>query len=814
MTREAQGGFSAEAYLDNSAAHGINLIRPEYLAALKHYCLSLREMGQTFYLANEIQRSLAVFGERDNAADPAAQSALRRLFRGCPEAIVAGGYTYATLRPRTGVRHYVRIHPERDQIESVSRTHYLQVKDSIVQGADIAARPGLQVNFAPYFQNYPKVNEAVEMGQGISFLNRQLSGQMYQNPESFRRALLRFLIGCKTGHLNILANDHLQDPELFTRELDAARAVLADVAPDTEYEAIAHDLRVHGFEPGWGDNAARIAENLGDLARVWSSPDASRMERMLGRLPFLSNILMVSPHGWFAQDGVLGRPDTGGQVTYVLDQARALEKRLKQRFKECGVPTAPKIVILTRLIPNADGTSCSTPREKVHGSDDCWIVRVPFHDPHGNVLNDWISRFHIWPFLRNFADQAKQVVVTEFFGKPDLIIGHYSDGNLVAHLMAKDLNTTHCAAVHALEKTKYLFSDLHWAGMEHQYHWSLHFTADLIAYNAADFIITSSFREIGGTGDEMGMFESYDCFSMPGLYRVISGLDPLLARYNIVPPGASEEYFYPYPEIERRHEGIRQRLDDLLFNAPPDAQILGTLNDPALPPIFAMSRVDKVKNLGGLVEIYGQSPTLRNTANLIILSSIVDPAESKDAEEIEQLHLIREKIEAYGLAGHVRWIAARLDKIETGEIYRVIADHRGVFAQPALMETFGLTVIEAMACGLPVVVTCFGGPAEIVEPGQSGEVVDPNEVAAFADALERTVSDPEAWQHRSTGGMARVAAGFNWPVHAERLLQLANVYAYWKFLDVMNRGALDQYIHTLYHAVYRPRVLDMTAELQ
>ncbi|NJL73270.1 MAG: glycosyltransferase [Candidatus Competibacteraceae bacterium] len=405
------------------------------------------------------------------------------------------------------------------------------------------------------------------------------------------------------------------------------------------------------------------------------------------------------------------------------------KKCLQRRFKESGIAGGPKIVILTRLIPNAEGTSCNTAREKVHGSDDCWILRVPFHDHHGNLLNDWVSRFHLWPYLRDFADRAKPAVVTELLGKPDLIIGHYSDGNLVAHLMAKDLDTTHCAAVHALEKTKYLFSDLHWSGMEHQYHWSLHFTADLIAYNAADFIITSSFREIGGTSDEMGMFESYDCFSMPGLYRVISGLDPLLARYNIVPPGASEEYFFPFLESDRRHEGIRQRLDDLLFTAPPAANVLGELKNPALPPIFAMSRVDKVKNLGGLVELYGKSPTLRHTANLILLSSIVDPAESKDAEEIEQLHLIREKIDAYGLHGHIRWIAARLDKIETGEIYRVIAGHRGVFAQPALMET-SAHVIEAMACGLPVVVTCFGGPAESWNPASQGRLRIPTTMNA------------------------------------------------------------------------------------
>ena len=41
------------------------------------------------------------------------------------------------------------------------------------------------------------------------------------------------------------------------------------------------------------------------------------------------------------------------------------------------------------------------------------------------------------------------------------------------------------------------------------------------------------------------------------------------------------------------------------------------------------------------------------------------------------------------------------------------ADKRGAFVQPALYEAFGLTVIEAMSCGLPTFATTCGGPAEV-----------------------------------------------------------------------------------------------------
>lgn len=51
---------------------------------------------------------------------------------------------------------------------------------------------------------------------------------------------------------------------------------------------------------------------------------------------------------------------------------------------------------------------------------------------------------------------------------------------------------------HALEKTKYEDSDAKWNSFEEKYHFSSQFTADLIAMNSADFIITSTYQEIAG----------------------------------------------------------------------------------------------------------------------------------------------------------------------------------------------------------------------------------------------------------------------------------------------------------------------------
>jgi sucrose synthase len=68
--------------------------------------------------------------------------------------------------------------------------------------------------------------------------------------------------------------------------------------------------------------------------------------------------------------------------------------------------------------------------------------------------------------------------------------------------------------------------------MDPTYHFSCQFTADLIAMNHADFIITSTYQEIAGNETRVGQYESMKAFTMPGLYRVVEvrGLQSVAAH--------------------------------------------------------------------------------------------------------------------------------------------------------------------------------------------------------------------------------------------------------------------------------------------
>jgi sugar transferase (PEP-CTERM/EpsH1 system associated) len=79
-----------------------------------------------------------------------------------------------------------------------------------------------------------------------------------------------------------------------------------------------------------------------------------------------------------------------------------------------------------------------------------------------------------------------------------------------------------------------------------------------------------------------------------------------------------------------------------------------------------------------------------------------------------------------------------------------------VFALPSLSEGTSLTLLEAMASGLPVVATAVGGTPEVVADGQTGFLVPPRDPAALAEALKQTLADQDAARRMGSAGRQTV----------------------------------------------------------
>ncbi|XP_020587320.1 sucrose synthase 7-like isoform X2 [Phalaenopsis equestris] len=426
------------------------------------------------------------------------------------------------------------------------------------------------------------------------------------------------------------------------------------------------------------------------------------------------------------------------------------------------------------------------------------------------VLKNWVSRFDIYPYLERYAQDASEKILDHLEGKPDLIIGNYTDGNLVASLMASKLGITQGTIAHALEKTKYEDSDIKWKQLDQKYHFSCQFTADIIAMNSADFIITSTYQEIAGSKDRPGQYESHNAFTLPGLCRFISGINVFNPKFNIASPGADQSVYFPHSQKQKRLTNFHPAIEELLYSQTENDEHIGYLTDRKKPIIFSMARLDTVKNISGLTEWYGKNKRLRELANLVVVAGLLDTSKSKDREEINEIKKMHSLIEKYQLKGHFRWIAAQTDRYRNGELYRCIADSRGVFVQPALYEAFGLTVIEAMNCGLPTFATNQGGPAEIVIDGISGFHINPNNGEEssnkIADFFEKCKEDSSYWHKYSTAGLVRIYESYTWKIYANKALNMGSIYGFWKQLNKEEKLAKQRYIQMFYTLHFRSLV--------
>lgn len=765
----------------------------------------LRSLGRPFLLRSDLQDLFAALCAEDGAA--LADSPLARIVAWAQEAALDDACLYLALRTRVARWSYLRIQAEGMVAEPIEVGEFLQFKERLARPAP-ADDWRLVVDLEPFGRGFPRLQEARSIGQGVTFLNRRLSSGLFQDLGEGDRHLFDFLRLHSWRGQQLMLSAQVEDVSGLRRALRAADELLAQRPAAAEWPALAAGLRGLGFEPGWGRTAVQMRDTMGLLLGILEAPNPDDFEAFLARVPMIFSVVILSPHGWFGQAKVLGRPDTGGQVVYILDQVRALEHEMRQRIADHGLDIEPQILVVTRLIPAAEGTTSDQRLEPIAGTGNARILRVPFRDRHGAVVPHWISRFELWPYLERFTADVERELPAELGGRPDLLVGNYSDGNLVATLLAQRLRVTQCNIAHALEKTKYLYSDLFWQDNEAQYHFACQFTADLIAMNAADFIITSTYQEIAGTADSVGQYEAHGAYTLPGLYRVEHGIDVFDPKFNIVSPGADPQVYFPPAAAGQRLDHLLAEIGELIDGRGTAEDVRGVLADPERPLLFTMARMDRIKNITGLVEWYANCPALRDVCNLLVVAGHIDPACSGDAEERAQIEHLHWLLDQHGLDGQVRWVGRHLDKELSGELYRVVAERRGAFVQPALFEAFGLTVIEAMSTGLPTFATCFGGPSEIIVDGVSGFHVDPNHGAAaasrMAEFFRRCAAEPGHWEQIASAALARVAAHYTWARYAERLMTLARVYGFWKYVTDLERAETRRYLDLFYGLQFRP----------
>ncbi|RZB62098.1 sucrose synthase 7-like [Glycine soja] len=753
------------------------------------------------HVMDDVEKTVEDKAERKKLLD----GMLGYIFSCTQEAAVVPPYVAFAVRPNPGFWEYIKVNADDLQVEGIEAVEYLKYKEMIFDEKWANDENALELDFGAIDFSTPQMVLSSSIGNGLNFTTKILTSRLSGSCQSIN-PLLDYLLSLNYQGENLMIKDTLNTMPKLQQALKVAEAYVSALNKDTAYQKFEDRFKEWGFDKGWGNTAGRVKETMKLLSEVLESADPVKLESLFSRLPNMFNIVILSIHGYFGQADVLGLPDTGGQVVYILDQVRALEEELLHKIELQGLDVKPQILVVTRLIPDAKGTTCNQELEPVTNTKHSNILRVPFYTDKG-MLRQWVSRFDIYPYLERFSQDATAKIFDLMEDKPDLIIGNYTDGNLVSSLMASKLGVTQATIAHALEKTKYEDSDAKWMAFDEKYHFSCQFTADIISMNAADFIITSTYQEIAGSKQKPGQYETHTAFTMPGLCRAVSGINVFDPKFNIAAPGADQSVYFPSTAKEQRLTSFHPAIEELLYSKDDNEEHIGLLEDMKKPIIFSMARLDKVKNLSGLVEWYARNKRLRSLVNLVVVGGFFNPAKSKDREETEEIKKMHFLMKEYNLKGQFRWIAAQTDRYRNSELYRCISDTKGAFVQPALYEAFGLTVIEAMNCGLPTFATNQGGPAEIIVDGVSGFHIDPyngdESSDKIADFFEKCKTDSQHWNRMSKAGLQRINECYTWKIYAKKVLNMGSIYGFWRRLNREQKLAKERYIHMFYNLQFR-----------
>ncbi|RLM69612.1 hypothetical protein C2845_PM17G05470 [Panicum miliaceum] len=252
--------------------------------------------------------------------------------------------------------------------------------------------------------------------------------------------------------------------------------------------------------------------------------------------------------------------------------------------------------------------------------------------------------------------------------------------------------------------------------------------------------------------------------------RGVSCLGRYMPRMVVIPPGMD----FSYVDAQDLADGDGD-LQALIIPGkakkpmPPIwSEVLRFFTNPHKPMILALSRPDPKKNVTTLLKAYGESRHLRELANLTLILGNRDDIEEMSGGAATVLTAVLKLIDRYDLYGQVAY-PKHHKQTDVPHIYRPAAKTKGVFINPALVEPFGLTLIEAAAYGLPVVATQNGGPVDILKALHNGLLVDPHDAAAITDALLSLLADKARWLECRRDGLRNIHR-FSWPHHCRLYL--------------------------------------------
>jgi sucrose-phosphate synthase len=446
---------------------------------------------------------------------------------------------------------------------------------------------------------------------------------------------------------------------------------------------------------------------------------------------------LFSPHGLIrSSNPEIGKDkDTGGQVKYVLELLNALSENKNIR----------KVDLFTRRFSDKRvATSYAETIEKIN--DKARIVRI---NCGGSAYR---RKENLWEHLDEFIDKTIRFIEQED-DYPDVVHGHYADGNYIAQHLSKIYGIPFFATGHSLGRNKkkiLLGQGYSEEKLNTTFKIDHRINVEESVLKNADYVIASTHHEIET------QYKMYDAAGD--------------ARFVVMPPGFNNAAFYPYYRLDMPSFKISLEQEQAVNRV--NAEIERFLFNPAKPLIVSIGRADKRKNFESIIQAFGEDKELQAMANLAIFAGVRKDISKMAEEEQEILTNLLLLMDKYDLYGKMAIPKKNDPQQEVPEIYRIAARKKGVFVNATPGENFGLTVLEAAACGLPVIASSKGGPKEIIHHCQNGHVINVEHPGAISFAIKKVIADQQLWQRYSENGILCTDKTYSWQNHSQQYVSL------------------------------------------
>jgi sucrose-phosphate synthase len=440
-------------------------------------------------------------------------------------------------------------------------------------------------------------------------------------------------------------------------------------------------------------------------------------------------VAFLNPQGNFdPKDGYWTQhPDFGGQLVYVKEIACAMSK--------LGIKTD----IITRKIDDEKWPEFSSDIDYYHEFDNLRILRFPCGQ------KKFLRKEELWPHLETWVEKIVQFYKEE--GEmPDFITGHYGDGGIACAIMSDREKIPFSFTSHslgALKMDKIGINHENIKDFEKIFHFSKRLAAERISmkYSSVNFVST-----------QMERFEQYGHSKYSEYIDVKDD-----THFKVCSPGVNRKIF----NEKRLSSDEKFESEFSKFNK---------------PVIVLSSRIDPKKNHISVIKAFAEFEELKNKAHLLIVvrgvhdvySSIDNLKDSEKKIVSEWLEYIKEN----DLRDSISFLSAE-NQQDLASIYRAASKTNSIFCNPALYEPFGLTVIEAMSCGLPVAATINGGPSEILSENgyKFGFLFDPENTSSIFSTLKAALSLDTGYKEFSELSISRVLEKYTWKNTAENYLK-------------------------------------------